>query len=124
MLTLAGISMAWVKGGRALPLAQVDLLFDAQYSSVAADARALFPAIDSYPDNAGAVICDMLFELGLHGFVQFRDTCAAFKACDWLGAMAGIEHSELASQVPGRVENNISLLRVLTPSASPSTLAA
>jgi GH24 family phage-related lysozyme (muramidase) len=112
---LADVSFSAARSGMALRPDQVDAIFAEQYAVVAAQARKIFPAIDSFPDNAGAVICDMLFELGLNGFLAFHNTEACFQARDWAGAIAGIQNSELESEVPGRVKNNIVLLSALVP---------
>lgn len=114
-----GVNYTAVRAGVALTLDQANALFAAQYAKVAAEARAAFPklatsgGIDSFPDAAAAVICDMIFELGIAGFLAFRHTVAAFEAQDWAGAIAGIEDSKLESQVPGRVANNVALLSAL-----------
>jgi GH24 family phage-related lysozyme (muramidase) len=110
---VANVNYPAIRAGAALRPDQVDAIFAQQYAVVAKDVRAIFPAIDTFPDNAGAVICDMRFELGEAGFLAFHNTDACFKARNWSGAIAGIKDSALSSEVPGRVQNNVALLSVL-----------
>lgn len=107
----AGINYAAVRAGCSITLAESDAIFESQYSLVAAEARKIFPEIDTYPEGAAAVICDMLFELGLAGFEAFKVTIAAFRAKDWPAAIAGIQDSALDRQVPAREAENMQLLR-------------
>jgi GH24 family phage-related lysozyme (muramidase) len=113
-----------IRMGHPITLAQADAIFQQQYSQVASQARVIFPAIDTRPDNVGAVICDMIFELGLgtvhppRGFLGFHDTVAAFKTNDYAAAIAGIRSSNLATEVPSRVANNIALLEQVLAAAA------
>jgi GH24 family phage-related lysozyme (muramidase) len=111
----AGVDYFTVRAGAAITAAQADFMFTEQYNVTAAQARHIFPAIDGYPDNAAAVICDMLFELGLGGFCLFKKTIAAFWAKDYPAVIAGIEDSMLETQVPGRVADNVRLLKAIPP---------
>lgn len=106
-----GVNYAAVRNGAYITREQSDAIFDRQYASVAAEARRIFPAIDGYPENAAAVICDMIFELGCAGFLTFRRTIAAFKAGDWAAAIAGIQNSALEREVPARTADNEALLK-------------
>jgi GH24 family phage-related lysozyme (muramidase) len=114
----ANVNYPAIRAGAALRPDQVDAIFAEQYAVVSKQAHAIFPAIDTFPDNAGAVICDMLFELGLSGFLAFHHTDACFTNRNWAGAIAGIKDSALSSEVPGRVENNVALLSVLQNTTS------
>jgi GH24 family phage-related lysozyme (muramidase) len=107
-----------IRMGHALTPAQSDAIFLQQYSLVAAQARATFVDIATWPDNAVAVACDMIFELGLMGFLGFHNTVKAFRAKDWAGVVAGIRESKLASEVPGRVQNNIEMLKQILAAAT------
>jgi len=109
----AGLDFDAVCAGEAITVEQAVTIFQMQYSSVTGQARITFPEIDSYPDNASAVICDMLFELGWTGFLKFKNTIAAFKALNWAGAIAGIKDSLLVTEVPNRVADNIALLEAI-----------
>jgi GH24 family phage-related lysozyme (muramidase) len=105
------VDYAAVLAGKAITEAQAEAIFALQYSTVADQARIVIPAIEEYPQNAAAVVCDMIFQLGLVGFLKFRNTVAAFRAKDWKAAIAGILDSALAHQVPNRVKQNVELLQ-------------
>lgn len=106
----AGVDCQATRDGLPITDAECDLIFAHQYAAVAAEARGIFPGIDSYPENAAAVICDMLFQLGRTGFGHFVHTIAAFRAGDWKAAADGIAHSALAEETPHRVLDNCSHL--------------
>jgi lysozyme len=109
----AGVDYHAVMAGEAITLDQANTIFDGQYNAVAAQARHAVPGIDAYPDNAGAVICDMIFELGIGGFLAFHHTVAAIVAKNWRAAIAGMKASKWATQVPAREENDVALLEAL-----------
>lgn len=109
----AGVNYLAVRKGAAITGAQCDAIFASQYLTTAAEARRVFPAIDGYPENAAAVICDMLFQLGLTRFMGFRHAIAAFGTRNWAQAITEIKDSALATQVPTRVEKNIALLQAI-----------
>lgn len=111
--TAAGVDYDHVCAGALITQAQCDAIFDSQYATAAAEVRHIFPAIDTYPDNAGAVVCDMLFNLGFVGFLAFRHFIAAVGTCDWKMAIEEIRNSSLAHQVPNRVSDNIELLEAI-----------
>src|SRR6266851_7556555 len=67
-------------GTKELTEAQADAIFDFQLEKVIAGARITFPGFDEFPEKARAVIADLIFDLGLGGFLGFRKTIAALKA--------------------------------------------
>lgn len=109
----AGVNYDQVRAGALISEAQCDAIFELLYEAVAAQARKIFPQVDTFPDNAGAVICDMLFQLGSAGFLAFHHAIIAFGLKDWPGAIAAIRDSALATEVPNRVKDNISLLEAI-----------
>ena len=109
----AGVDYDAVMAGAAITLDQTDRIFDHQYAAVAAEARKTIPGIDGDPDNVGAVVCDMIFELGLAGFQAFHHVIAAILARDWHAAIAGMRDSRWATQVPSREQNDADLLEAL-----------
>jgi GH24 family phage-related lysozyme (muramidase) len=109
----ANLNLEALLAGQVITEAQCDAVFELLYEPVAKDARSIFPAIDSYPENAAAVICDMRFELGGAGFRSFHHTVIAFGLRDWPGAIAGIRNSQIAVEVPNRVADNIKLLAAI-----------
>lgn len=114
----AGVNYQAVRAGQAITQAQCDAIFALQYADVRRFVRAFFPGIDTWPDAAAAVACDLVFELGTGTFLTFRDTILAFKAKNWAGVIAGIRDSKLAEQVPNRVKDNIAALRAVLDAPS------
>jgi GH24 family phage-related lysozyme (muramidase) len=110
----AGADYAAVMTGAAITLEQCDAVFELQYEAVAGEARRAVPGIDGDPDNAGAVVCDMIFELGFSGFLAFHQVIAGLLARDWPAAIAGMKASKWATQVPSREENDVALLEALS----------
>jgi GH24 family phage-related lysozyme (muramidase) len=108
-----GIDYDAVCAGQPITDAQCDAIFELQYQQVASNARMTFPNIDSFPQNAAAVLCDLIYEIGYGGFLLFHQTILAAKSQNWPGVIAGIGNSKLASEVPTRVADNISLLEAI-----------
>jgi lysozyme len=108
-----GVDYRAVMAGGAITLDQANAIFERQYAKVAAAARRAIPGIDQDPDNAGAVVCDMIFELGEAGFNAFHHAIAGLRARDWRAAIAGMQASKWAKQVPNREHNDVALLEEL-----------
>lgn len=89
---------------------QADRIFAVQYARVRSQARVTFPDIDAMPDEAAAVICDMIFNLGYAGFLLFRKFIEAMKAGRWAVAIAEMEDSHWAKQVSNRVKDDVELM--------------
>jgi GH24 family phage-related lysozyme (muramidase) len=113
----ARVDYAAVMAGAAITLDQAAAIFDSQYQAVAREARAAIPGIDGDPDNAGAVVCDMIFELGLAGFLAFHHAIAGILARNWPAAIAAMQASTWAHQVPSREMNDVALLEALVSPA-------
>jgi len=109
----AGVDYAQVMAGAAITLDQANVIFEHQYDKVAAQARAAVPGIDADPDNVGAVVCDMIFELGLAGFLLFHHVILGLMQRNWAAAIAAMQESQWATQVPSREENDVALLEAL-----------
>ena len=109
----AGVSYRAVMAGAAITIDQANAIFDSQYAATASAARRAIPGIDEDPDNAGAVVCDMIFELGEAGFNAFHHAIAGIRARDWRAAIAGMQASKWATQVPNREHNDVALLEAL-----------
>ena len=110
----AGVDYAAVMAGAAITLDQADQIFESQYEAVAQEARHAIPGIDADPDNVGAVVCDMIFEIGLSGFLAFHQVIAGLTARNYPAAIAGMKASRWATQVPSREENDAALLEALS----------
>jgi lysozyme len=109
----AGVDYAAVMAGAAITLDQADAIFESQYEAVAMEARSALPGIDQDPDAVGAVVCDMIFEMGLAGFTAFHQVILGLMERNWAAAIAGMKASRWATQVPSREENDAALLEAL-----------
>lgn len=109
----AGVDYDAVCAGAAITPAEAYAIFDGQYALVASHARNTLAEIDAWPDNAGAVITDMIFNLGWAGFLEFHQAVAAFRAQNYPAAIAAMKNSAWAHEVPARVENDVTLLEAI-----------
>jgi GH24 family phage-related lysozyme (muramidase) len=89
---------------------QIEAIFELQYEAVKTQARVTFAELDTMPDEAAAVVCDMIFNIGYAGFLEFRKFIAAVKAERWAVAIEEMERSLWAQQVPHRVASNVALM--------------
>lgn len=105
------LDYAALETGAALTQDQADAIFDFQLSRVIAGARITFPGFDSFPDQAQAVIADLIFNLGLGGFLTFRKTIALLKAGKWDAAADELVDSLWFRQVPNRAAEDVALLQ-------------
>lgn len=106
-----GIALADLKDGKvALTETQIDQVFDYQLTEVISQANSLLPNFPTMPDTVQSVVCDLIFNLGLHGFWQFHATVASLKADDWKGAAANLKDSAWFHQVKSRGTDNVAIL--------------
>jgi len=109
--SMFGINYEAVASGEAsLTQAQVDEVFEYQLSLVMGSAMQIFPTFIMMPDNVQAAICDMIFNLGMGGFVKFTQTIADLKAGNYSQAAHDALNSEWAKQVPSRAADDARLL--------------
>lgn len=92
---------------------QADAIFEMQYAQVIALAGLVFTSLDQLPDEAAAVIADMIFNLGSGAFQGFRNFIAAVKAERWAVAIEEMENSTWAKQVPNRVKDDVALMETI-----------
>lgn len=62
------------------------------------------------PHDARLVVCDMAFNLGIKGFMKFKNMISCLLEEDFEGAAYEIENSRYYSQVKKRAMRNIALL--------------
>lgn len=74
--------------------------------------RAL-PWVDDLPPVAREVLIEMVFQMGLHGVLQFAQTLEAFRTREWRRAAKGMRTSRWATQTPARVEELATLVEAL-----------
>lgn len=110
---LFGLNLNALKNGDAIMTqAQVDEIFGYQLNLVIGQALNLFPNFMTMPDTVQAVVCDVIFNMGLEGFSKFVNTVASLKSGDWKGAAAGLQASQWRYQVPARAKDDIAILEV------------
>jgi len=67
--------------------------------------------VEYYPRNVMLVLVDMMFNLGLPRFMQFKKFIQAIKDFDYEKALYELENSRLCKQARNRCERNKTLLR-------------
>jgi len=100
-----------IRNGAAITEAQADAILDLQLGMVNAQAKTLFPNFGQMPCDVQAVVQDVIFNLGLRGFMEFHDTIASLKAGDWNGAADHLTDSLWFKQVGSRAVEDVTLLR-------------
>lgn len=106
-----GLDLNALKNGtETLTEPQIDQVFSYQLSRTISEAMQLFPNFSTMPDTVQAVVCDMIFNLGIGGFSKFHRTVAALTAGNWKQAAIDAGESLWAQQVPNRAKDDISLL--------------
>jgi len=109
-----GVNYGELLGGKIeLTPEQADTMFEMQYDANIAMAGSIFDAIHEMPDEAAAVIADMIFNLGAGAFQKFHNFIAAIKAGRWAVAIQEMENSAWAQQVPHRVKDDVALMEAI-----------
>lgn len=88
-----------ISGRRALTDDQIDYLLGLGINTAIGGARRLFPALDSYPENAQLIIIDLCFNMGAAKLATFTHTCASIRAGNWPEAAAQLQDSAWFHQV-------------------------
>lgn len=88
-------------------------IFDWQLDGVRTTAGLIFKDFAQFPENARAVVEDLIFNLGTTGFLKFKKTIAAMKVRDWNTAADELTDSLWAHQVGRRAKDDIALLRAI-----------
>lgn len=89
------------KGGR-LPDIIIDSLLEYDIEETISKCRQSFPWFDSLDAGRQAVVCNMVFNLGLKGFMGFRRTIEAIEKRDWEAVSREMLDSRWARQVGNR----------------------
>lgn len=92
---------------------QAVLVFEAQLEEVYAQAVKFFPNYHQMPQNAQAVIADLIFNLGETRFSKFVSTIGELKAGNWKQAADDLTNSLWFKQVGHRGTEDVALLRAL-----------
>lgn len=96
-----------------LSLAQIYALLATDVEDSTKDCRVICPGIDTWPENARAVLIDLHFNMGGTSLRGFKNTLAAFRAKNWKQAAANLEVSKWYTQVGARAKENVALLRAI-----------
>lgn len=70
----------------------------------------IFPKFSQMPEKVQCVLVDMLFNLGLTRFMQFKKMIQAVKDQDYKRAAAEMKASKWYSQVPSRADEDIKMM--------------
>lgn len=109
--TRFGLDYQALCDGAVLNQTHADAVFSYQFGTVLTQAQTLFPDFGSYPEKVQAVICDLIFNMGLGTFSKFHETIAALKAENWSGAADHLTDSLWFKQVGNRAKEDVALLR-------------
>lgn len=112
MLASLGIDYRKVKSGHTtLTQDQVESLFAAKTEEALAGARRNIANFDDLPKDIQLVVVDMIYNLGVRGFLKFDDMVTALRRGDY-GTMANaMWRSAWRRQVGGRAEKLIAMVR-------------
>lgn len=100
-----------IRNGAEITEADADAILDLQLGMVNAQAKTLFANFQAMPADVQAVAQDLIFNLGLNGFMKFRDTIASLKAGDWSAAADHLKDSLWYRQVGSRGVEDVALLK-------------
>jgi lysozyme len=106
-----GIDYAGVTSGTViLTVPQVLEIFQYQLNIVIGQAIQVFSNFSTMPDNVQAVICDVIFNIGIGEFNKFVNTIASLKAGNWVAAAANLKDSDWYNEVGTRGTDDVALL--------------
>lgn len=106
-----GVDFDGLRSGTAtLEDTQIDQLFEVQLNAAIYGAQCQVQNFNALPDNAQAVVVDMVFNLGSTGFAKFRKLIAALEAQNFVDAAAEIKDSLWCGQVKTRCLDNAALM--------------
>lgn len=106
-----GINYVGIRNGEInLTQAQVYEIFEFQLNVVIGQAIQTFANFIIMPDTVQAVICDMIFEMGLPRFLGFADTIRDLKLGSYKQAAIDALNSLWAKEVPERAADDAALL--------------
>ena len=89
----------------------VQQLFEYDMNQAIADAAEAVETFPSLPDEAQAVVVDMIFNLGSAGFRKFKKLIAALEVADFCTAANEMQDSQWSRQVLNRAKDDIYLIR-------------
>jgi lysozyme len=106
-----GLNLEKLKAGiEALTETQIDEIFYYQLTSVISQANGLLSNFNAMPDGVQAVVCDLIFNMGITRFSKFVSTIGQLKAGNWKQAAADLRNSAWFHQVKTRGTDNVGIL--------------
>lgn len=90
---------------------EAELLLDRDLAVAERGVRERYAWFSDLDPVRQAVVVNMVFNMGLVTFGQFRNTIALIASGDYTGAAIGMLHSKWASQVNGRAEELAQMMR-------------
>lgn len=94
-----------------ISLEEAEHMLESDCQRAIADARTLFPNLDSYSANRQLALVDMSFNLGLTKLSQFRRMKSAIDIGDWSKAAQCARESKWYGQVGNRSKWVVEMLR-------------
>jgi lysozyme len=98
-------------GSEALTETQIEYLFNQDIDQSIIVAHAIFPDLDSYPENKQVAIIDMVYDLGERDFKKLDTVIDAIKQQHWADASTKMQESVLFNQLSHRATEEINLMR-------------
>jgi len=123
---LAGLGLDYeaVCGKRvALTDAQIDQLLEPDITDAIDNARRCVSNFDRLPSDVQMVVVDMVFNLGLAGYANFKKMIAALEREDWAAAAREMEDSVWYGQVKRRASEDVALVRGARAGLPPTATA-
>ena len=99
------------EGKRQITVEQQHALLEHEIAQAEGETKKLFPEYDQYAPAVQDVLTNLVFNMGLSVFGQFKNTIAAIKARDGDAAAARLLKSRYAKQVGPRAERIAEVLR-------------
>lgn len=91
--------------------AQADQIFASDLGDVEDGIRGVLDCYDTLNEVRQGVVLDMAFNLGLHGFSEFKRLIAALSAGDFVSAANEMINSVWYTQVKSRGVDDVNLMR-------------
>lgn len=88
---------------KGITLDECEAMFQGDVAEASGHLQRIFPECGSWPAARRAALVDMMFNLGVGGFSQFKDMIAAVQVGDWAMAACAMRDSLWAAQLPSRV---------------------
>lgn len=89
---------------------EADAIFTRDYSDAEDAARKLVKVFDTLNEVRQAVVVDLIFNLGAHGFSEFHNTIAAINRLDFVQARNEMIDSDWYGEVKTRAVNDCLLI--------------